>query len=152
MASVLSYPAREVRTEVKFRKGSTWEWLNLWLTCALPHGISRMPAAGPLVDSGWLRPQFPWGAMAAVDRDSIAYLTLHEGQDHDGRFWEAGVVGHGPHAVGLAQQTAGQIRAWAEGHRDTIPVLRLATGPDREKLAGRFIIDKPHTRIAIDWD
>lgn len=152
IATVLDHPEHEVYTGIKFRKGTTWEWLNLWLTCALPHGISRMPAAGPLVESGRLRPQFPWGAMAAVDRDSIAYLTLREGQDQDGRFWEAGLIGHGPHAAALAEQTATQIHAWADGHRDTTPTIRLATGTAREKLTGRFVIDKPHTRIALDWD
>lgn len=152
IATVLDHPAHEVYTGVKFRKGTTWEWLNLWLTCALPHGISRMPATGPLVESGQLRPQFPWGTMAAVDRDAIAYLTLREGTDQDGRFWEAGVIGHGPHAAALAEQTAAQIKAWADGHRDTTPTIRLATGAAREKLTGRFVIDKPYTRIALDWD
>lgn len=152
IATVLDHPEHEVYTGVKFRKGTTWEWLNLWLACALPRGICRMPATGPLVESGRLRPQFPWGAMAAVDRDSIAYLTLREGTDQDGRFWEAGVIGHGPHADALAEQTAAQINAWAAGHRDTTPTIRLATGAAREKLTGRFVIDKPHTRIALDWD
>lgn len=152
IASVLDHPAHKVYTGVTFRKGTTWEWLNLWLTCALPHGISRMPATGPLVESGRLRPQFPWGAMAAVARDSIAYLTLREGQDSNGRYWEAGVIGHGPHATALAEHTAAQITAWADGHRDTTPTIRLATGAAREKLTSRFVIDKPHTRIALDWD
>lgn len=152
IATALDYPEQEIYTGVKFRKGTTWEWLNLWLTCALPHGISRMPATGPLVESGQLRPQFPWGSMAAVDRDSIAYLTLREGQDQDGRFWEAGVIGHGPHAAALAEQAAAQIQTWAHDHRDTTPTIRLATGAAREKLTGRFLIDKPHARIALDWD
>ena len=152
IATVLDHPEHEVFSGVTFRKGTTWEWLNLWLTCALPHGISRMPATGPLVESGRLRPQFPWGAMAAVDRDTIAYLTLREGQDQEGRFWEAGVIGHGPHAAELAESTAAQIQAWADDHRDTVPTFRLATGADREKRTGRFVIDKPHTRLALNWD
>jgi protein-L-isoaspartate(D-aspartate) O-methyltransferase len=152
IAAVLDNPGREAFTGVKFRKGSTWEWLNLWLTCALPGGLSRMPATGPLVDSGELRPQFPWGAMAAVDRDTIAYLTMREGADQDGRFWEAGVIGHGPHAATLADATAAQIQAWADGHRDTIPTIRLANGPRRDRLTGRFVIDKLQNRIALDWD
>lgn len=152
IATVLDHPEFEVFTGVTFRKGSTWEWLNLWLTCALPHGICRMTATGPLVESGRLRPQFPWGAMAAVDRDSIAYLTLREGRDQDGRFWDAGVIGRGPHAAELAEQTAAQIHAWADGHRDTTPTIRLATGAAREKLTGRFVLNKPHTRLALDWD
>jgi protein-L-isoaspartate(D-aspartate) O-methyltransferase len=90
--------------------------------------------------------------MAAVDRDTIAYLSLREGADQDGRFWEAGVIGHGPHAAALADKTAAEIQAWAHGHRETTPTIHLATGAAREKLTGRFVIDKPHARIALDWD
>jgi protein-L-isoaspartate(D-aspartate) O-methyltransferase len=152
IAVALDHPAHETRTGVKFRKGATWEWVNLWLTCALPYGICRMPATGPLVESGQLRPQFPWGAMAAVHRDTIAYLTLREGHDQDGPFWEAGVIGHGPRAAQLDGEVSAQIQAWAAGHRDTIPTIRLATGAARSELTGRFVIDKRESRLAIDWD
>jgi protein-L-isoaspartate(D-aspartate) O-methyltransferase len=111
-----------------------------------------MPATGPLVESGQLRPQFPWGAMAAVHRDTIAYLTLREGHDQDGPFWEAGVIGHGPRAAQLDGEVSAQIQAWAAGHRDTIPTIRLATGAARGELTGRFVIDKRESRLAIDWD
>jgi protein-L-isoaspartate(D-aspartate) O-methyltransferase len=45
-----------------------------------------------------------------------------------------------------------QIQAWAAGHRDTIPTIRLATGAARSELTGRFVIDKRESRLAIDWD
>ncbi|WP_194908890.1 methyltransferase, FxLD system [Catenulispora rubra] len=151
ITKALDYLGYEVFTGVKFRKGTTWEWLNLWLTCALPSGISRMPTSGPLVESGKIRPQFPWGSMAAVEADTIAYLSMREGQDESGRFWEAAVIGHGANAAALAEATGEQIRAWSEGHRDTVPTFRVATGPSRETLRGRFTVDKPGSRIALDW-
>ncbi|ACU72821.1 protein-L-isoaspartate(D-aspartate)O-methyltransferase [Catenulispora acidiphila DSM 44928] len=151
ITKALDYPGYEVFSGVKFRKGTTWEWLNLWLTCALPSGISRMPASGPEVESGKIRPQFPWGSMAAVEADTIAYLSMREGQDESGRFWEAAVIGHGPNAAALAEATGEQIRAWSEGHRDTVPTFRVATGPSRETLHGRFTVAKPGSRIALDW-
>ncbi|WP_194924888.1 methyltransferase, FxLD system [Catenulispora pinisilvae] len=151
IANALCFPGHEVFTGVKFRKGTTWEWLNLWLTCALPSGISRMPSSGPLVESGKIRPQFPWGSMAAVEADTIAYLTMHEGQDEAGRFWEAAVIGHGPNGAVLAEATGEQIRAWSDGHRDTVPTFHVVTGPARDALRGRFTVDKPCGRIALDW-
>jgi protein-L-isoaspartate(D-aspartate) O-methyltransferase len=151
LASVLEHPGIEVGTGILFRKGDPWEWLDLWLACVLPGGVARMPQAGPAVESGWLRPQFPWGAMAAVDAGSIAYLTLREGEDEAGRFWEAGVIGHGPGGGQLAAGTAEAIRAWGDGYRDRRPEIRLAQGQNRSALTGQFIIDKALTRLLISW-
>jgi protein-L-isoaspartate(D-aspartate) O-methyltransferase len=150
LAAALDQPAREAWSGVKFRKGSTWEWINVWLTCALPSGICRMPAAGPLVESSHVRPQFPWGTMAAVEGGTIAYLTLREGHDDEGQYWEAGAIGHGSGADDLSKQVAAQIQAWAE-HRDSVPTIRMATGPQRDRLTGMFIIDKPFSRLVLDF-
>lgn len=150
LATVLDQPAHEAWSGVTFRKGTTWEWVNVWLTCALPSGICRMPATGPLVESGKVRPQFPWGTMATVDGGTIAYLTLREGQDSEGQYWEAGAIGHGPRAGDLSEQFAAQIQAWAE-HRDSVPTIRMAMGRQRDQLTGMFMIDKPFSRLALDF-
>jgi protein-L-isoaspartate(D-aspartate) O-methyltransferase len=150
LTTVLDQPSQEAWSGVKFRKGSTWEWINIWLTCALPSGICRMPATGPLVESGRVRPQFPWGTMAAVEGGTIAYLTLREDQDSEGPYWEAGVIGHGSRAGDLSEQVAAQIQVWAN-HRDRVPTIRMATGPQRDRLTGMFIIDKPFSRLALDF-
>ncbi|MGH3833645.1 MAG: methyltransferase, FxLD system, partial [Pseudonocardiaceae bacterium] len=34
LATVLEHPATEVYTNLLFRKGDPWEWVNLWLACA----------------------------------------------------------------------------------------------------------------------
>jgi protein-L-isoaspartate(D-aspartate) O-methyltransferase len=151
LPGVLAHPPTEEFTEVLFRKGDPWEWLNLWLACALPSGLVRMPQTGPLVESGQLRPQFPWGSMAAVHDDSIAYLTMRTGQDEAGTYWEAGVIGHGPRGRALAAQTAEQIRTWGCGYRESYPTVRLAQDQDREALTGQFVIDKTFSRLAISW-
>jgi len=76
---------------VKFRQGDPWEWVYLWLACVLPSGLSRMPGSRP-----GFTPHFGWGSMAALDSGTLAYLTVREGDDADGRLWEIGVTGHGP--------------------------------------------------------
>ncbi len=152
LATVLEHPATEVYTEVLFRKGDPWEWVNLWLACALPGGLVRMPQSGPAVESGRLRPQFPWGAMAAVDEDSLAYLTLRPGEDEAGQYWEAGVIGHGARGDALAAQVAEELRVWGRDYRGAHPTIRLTQDDSRETLTGQFTIDKTCTRLAISWE
>ena len=60
LTTVLDQSPYEICTGVKFRKGSSWEWLYLWLACTLPNGISGCP--GSVRDSSrtssgdrWLR-------------------------------------------------------------------------------------------------
>lgn len=151
LAAVLEQPEHEIYTGVLFRKGDPWEWTNLYLTCALSGGLVRMPMAGPTLESGQLRPQFPWGAMAAVDDDSIAYLTLRAGQDEAGPYWEGGVIGHGPRGAQLAGEVAEHLQEWGRDYREVHPTIRLARNNNRELLTGQFVIDKAATRLAISW-
>jgi hypothetical protein len=145
MCTVLDQPSHKVYTGVKFRQGSPWQWVYLWLACVLPGGLSRMPGQRP-----GFTPHFAWGSMATLDGDTLAYLTVREGQDADGGFWEIGVIGHGPRAAGLAQQVAAAIGEWARdyGNDAPAPTFRMATDATRELLKGadpRFIIDKRRT-------
>ena len=54
MRTVLDQPARKIYTGVKFRQGSAWEWLYLWLACVLPSGLSRMPGRRPAIPAALL--------------------------------------------------------------------------------------------------
>ncbi|MFC4056688.1 methyltransferase, FxLD system [Planomonospora corallina] len=149
--TVLDQPSRKVYTGVKFRQGSPWEWLYLWLACVLPNGLSRLPGQRP-----GFTPHFGWGSMAALDGDSLAYLMVREGEDGDGRFWEVGVIGHGSRATVLAEQVAAAISEWDRDHGNQAPAptFRMATGSARDLLTAtdlRFIIDKPYSRLVIDW-
>lgn len=149
--TVLDQPQTKIYTGVKFRAGSPWEWLYLYLACALPNGLSRLPGARP-----GFTPHFGWGSMAALDGDSLAYLTIREGEDDEGRFWEIGVIGHGSRADALAEQVVSEIRDWDAGWGNTgpEPVFRMAVGDARDKLAAadpRFIVDKTYSRLVVDW-
>jgi protein-L-isoaspartate(D-aspartate) O-methyltransferase len=153
LARALEHEGHERFTGVLFGSGESFSDLDLYLTCALPGGMSRLSATGPAVASSVVRPQFNWGAMCTVDGDSLAYLTLRQPEYEDSRVgsWEAGVVGHGPHGAALADEVAAHIRTWGAELRGAPAVLRIAQGDGRERLTGRCVVDKEFSRIAVDW-
>ncbi|WUH90316.1 methyltransferase, FxLD system [Streptomyces sp. NBC_00433] len=151
MRTILDQPQTKVYSGVKLRQGDPLQWLYLYLACVLPNGLSRMPGSRP----GFF-PQFGWGAMAALDGDALAYLTVREGEDEQGRFWELGVIGHGLRATELAGHVADEIRMWEEGWGNTAaePTFRMAVGGARDQLTApdpRLVIDKPYSRLVVDW-
>ncbi len=151
MRTILDQPQAKTYSGVKFRQRDPWEWVYLWLACVLPNGLSRMPGRRP-----GFAPHFAWGSMAAVDGDSLAYLTVREGDDAEGRFWEIGVIGHGPQAASLAEQVVAAIQEWDRDYGNDAPApgFRMATDAHRDLLKAadaRFVIDKPNSRLVIDW-
>ncbi|MGQ4437779.1 MULTISPECIES: methyltransferase, FxLD system [unclassified Streptomyces] len=151
LRSVLDQQQTKLYTGVKFRQGSAWEWLYLYLACVLPNGLSRLPGQRP-----GFTPHFGWGSMAALDGGSLAYLTIREGEDEQGRYWEVGVIGHGESGAGLAERVVSEIQAWdATGGNDAPePGFRMAVADSRGRLTAddpRFIIDKPYSRLVVDW-
>ncbi|MFD5307926.1 methyltransferase, FxLD system [Streptomyces ardesiacus] len=151
LRTVLDQQQTKLYTGVKFRQGSAWEWLYLYLACVLPNGLSRLPGQRP-----GFTPHFGWGSMAALDGGSLAYLTIREGEDEKGRYWEAGVIGHGEGGADLAERLVNEIRAWdASGGNDAPkPGFRMATADSRGRLTAddpRFVVDKPYSRLVVDW-
>ena len=151
LRSVLDEQPAKIYTGVKFRQGSAWEWLYLYLACVLPNGLSRLPGQRP-----GFTPHFGWGSMAALDGGSLAYLTIREGEDEQGRYWEVGVIGHGGGGASLAERVVSEIRAWdASGGNDApAPGFRMAVADSRDRLTAdddRFVVDKPYSRLVVDW-
>ncbi|MET8571908.1 methyltransferase, FxLD system [Streptomyces sp. NPDC004783] len=151
LRTVLDQQQTKLYTGVKFRQGSAWEWLYLYLACVLPNGLSRLPGQRP-----GFTPHFGWGSMAALDGGSLAYLTVREGEDEQGRYWEVGVVGHGGSGGDLAERVVSEIRAWdASGGNDAPePGFRMAVAHSRDRLTAddpRFVVDKPYSRLVVDW-
>ncbi|MGW5681348.1 methyltransferase, FxLD system [Nonomuraea sp. NPDC003754] len=149
--TVLDQPQVKVYSGVKFRQGDPWQWLYLYLACVLPNGLSRMPGSR----SGFT-PHFGWGSMAALDGDTLAYLTVREGREEKGRFWEIGAIGHGPRAAELADQVTTEIGEWDRGWGNNAPEpsFRMAVGDARDRLTAaepRFVIDKTYIRLVVDW-
>ncbi|MEU3159058.1 methyltransferase, FxLD system [Streptomyces griseoincarnatus] len=151
LRTVLDQQQSKLYTGVKFRQGSAWEWLYLYLACVLPNGLSRLPGQRP-----GFTPHFGWGSMAALDGGSLAYLTIREGEDEKGRYWEVGVIGHGEGGADLAERVVEEIRAWdATGGNDAPePGFRMAVADSHNRLTvddPRFVIDKPYSRLVVDW-
>lgn len=151
LATALDQKQVKTYTGVKLRQGDPWEWLYLYLASVLPNGLSRMPGSRP-----GFTPHFGWGSMAALDGDSLAYLTIREGEDDQGRYWEIGVIGHGSRAAELTDQVVTEIGEWDHGWGNSAPAptFRMAVGEARGGLVAadpRFTIDKPHSRLVVDW-
>ncbi|MBW1601023.1 methyltransferase, FxLD system [Streptomyces sp. JJ66] len=151
LRTALDTPQAKIFTGVKLRQGAPFEWMYLYLACALPNGLSRLPGSRP-----GFTPHFGWGSMAALEGGSLAYLTIREGEDEAGRFWEVGVIGHGPGGADLADRFVTEIRTWDEGWGNAAPEpgFRMAVGDARDQLTAadpRFVIDKPYSRLIVDW-
>ncbi|WP_327669443.1 MULTISPECIES: methyltransferase, FxLD system [unclassified Streptomyces] len=151
LRTVLDQQQTKLYTGVKFRAGSAWEWLYLYLACVLPNGLSRLPGQRP-----GFTPHFGWGSMAALDGGSLAYLTIREGEDEKGRYWEIGVIGHGDSGADLAEHVVNEIRAWdaSGGNNAPEPGFRMAVADSRDRLTAndpRFVVDKPYSRLVVDW-
>lgn len=151
LRTVLDEQQTKLYTGVKFRQGSAWEWLYLYLACVLPNGLSRLPGQRP-----GFTPHFGWGSMAALDGGLLAYLTIREGEDEKGQYWEVGVIGHGAGGADLAERVVSEIRAWdATGGNDAPePGFRMAVADSRDRLTAndpRFVVDKPYSRLVVDW-
>ncbi|MFF2211018.1 methyltransferase, FxLD system [Streptomyces antibioticus] len=151
LRTVLDQQQTKLYTGVKFRQGSAWEWLYLYLACVLPNGLSRLPGQRP-----GFTPHFGWGSMAALDGGSLAYLTVREGEDDKGRYWEVGVIGHGEGRAELTERVVSEIRAWDAGGGNGAPEpgFRMAVADFRERLTAddpRFVVDKPYSRLVVDW-
>ncbi len=52
LAGALAQPATTVWSGVSLRGMESPEWLELWLTCTMPNGLSRMPAQQQAIDRG----------------------------------------------------------------------------------------------------
>lgn len=151
LRTVLDEQQTKIYTGVKFRQGSAWEWLYLYLACVLPNGLSRLPG-----QRTGFTPHFGWGSMAALDGGSLAYLTIREGEDEKGRYWEVGVIGHGEGGAGLAERVVSEIRTWdaSGGNEAPEPGFRMAVADSRDRLTAndpRFVVDKPYSRLVVDW-
>ncbi|MEU9965418.1 methyltransferase, FxLD system [Streptomyces malaysiensis] len=155
LADVLNQPRAEAWTGVTFRGPESPEWLELWLTCALPNGLSRMPAKREAIDSGLLTNPYA-SSTATFDKGTLTYLTRRKA-DHtaeDGAtLYEFGVIGHGPDADHLTERVTEAVRTWDSDFRtrNVAFEIRPLDAPSPEQKPGRFTFDNPLNRIVIEW-
>lgn len=134
-----------VWTGVRILPGADVAQLSLWLACAFT-GYGRMNA--PFGDHGALRLLLRWANPAVVDGGDFAYVACRRGE-FEGEV-ELGVRGHGPAGAGLAHKVAEQIQVWDRECRDHVRLKLEAHLPDSGPIAaGRFVVPKRHSRLAI---
>ncbi|GAB3831343.1 methyltransferase, FxLD system [Kribbella italica] len=83
--------------------------LDLWLASVFEE-YCVMSAGRAAVKKRLVRPALRWGGAAVVRDGTLAYLTSQPGPQRN--LIEVGVRAHGPAAVLLAEEVAGQVRAW----------------------------------------
>jgi protein-L-isoaspartate(D-aspartate) O-methyltransferase len=160
---------------------SSADGLYLWLTCTVPGGMFGLSTRPTAVDEGIVAPMFRWGALAAVDSESLAYLTLgppspepasvtadNGGLPMDrGGQREIGVIGHGPRGAELVAGIVAQTRAWDRDYRLKTPAFTIQpitdggltegggelAGPPETgtRSPGEFVFRTPHNLMTISW-
>jgi len=153
LLGVLDQPGTEAWTGVLFAAPESFEWLDLWLTCTLDGGLTRMPTTPRAVESGLVSPQFGWGAMAAVEKDSLAYLTLRPApRAADGTTMnEVGVIAHGPDHDDLARHVATEIQRWNRDHRNRDVHIDIHPGRPGTPSTGQVVLDRQHNPLTVTW-
>ncbi|MBW1602368.1 methyltransferase, FxLD system [Streptomyces sp. JJ66] len=155
LAGVLTQPRTEVWSGVLFRGPESAEWMELWLTCVMPNGLSRMPATREAIERGVVAAPYA-SSTAAFESDTLTYLTRRTAAEKapDGAtLYEFGVVGHGPQAASLAARVTEQIRVWDHdfrGHDVAFAIQPLDAAPPATG-SGRFAFDNPLNRLIIEW-
>lgn len=91
--------------------------------------------------------------LGLVADGSVAHLEpFEDGVDREADSVELAVLGYGPSAASLAARLATSLQAWESAGRPSMEKLRIdaypAGTPDSE-LAGRLVVDKNHTRLAL---
>ncbi|GAA4838868.1 methyltransferase, FxLD system [Kitasatospora terrestris] len=141
-------------TGVNVPAGTTYEFMDLWLSCTLPNALMRMSVADTAQDRGVAR-MFSWGSMATVNGSSLAYLTIRPAEPaEDGRkVYETGVIGHGPDGAALADLVSQEIRTWGTAYRDRTVRFELPDAPaTADPAAGIFVLPRPNHPITVIWE
>jgi protein-L-isoaspartate(D-aspartate) O-methyltransferase len=105
------------------------------LPCAMTrHRPGRPRRLACRADQGWnwstARPGTAKGQ--ACERCRLAYLTVREGDDDAGRYWDISTVGPGPRAASLAHDVADAVRDYR--NQAPAPGLHMAPAAYRELL------------------
>lgn len=155
LAGVLEQPRTEVWTEMTVGAAESPEWMELFVSCALPSGLIRM--LFPPEAKGGLLTADPYpSSTAALDKGTLAYLTRRPSprtSPQGARLWEFGVAAHGPGAQDLAQRVAEAVRTWDRDYRGRAAHFELhdRTTPLEQAHPGRFVLDTPLNRVVVDF-
>ncbi|GAA2657626.1 methyltransferase, FxLD system [Streptomyces lunalinharesii] len=147
--NAITTPRVEAWTGVTIGRGELMDTLQMHLAIGLP-GFCIM-ALDKELDSGIVAPTNPGFSLAAVDKDSFAYVVYR--RTEDGEASEFGVHALGAHAQQLADEVAEQLHTWEFSRRGgPSPVIRVyPAGTSDDQVRGDRVIDKVHCRISLSW-
>ncbi|OPC76771.1 methyltransferase, FxLD system [Embleya scabrispora] len=155
LAGVLDNPRHTTWSGVTFGSGESFEWLDLWLACAMTNPIMRMNVQATARERGLVAPMFPIAAMATTTPDgTLAYLTIRAADPvDDAPRYEVGVIAHGPHAADLADTFAGHVSTWdRDGFRTRTVRFALEDHPaPTDPSRGRFVLTRPDHPVTVTW-
>jgi protein-L-isoaspartate(D-aspartate) O-methyltransferase len=152
--AVLNGPFADVPTGVAVAGIAELGEADLWVTVMEPE-LARLTvvASGPL--RGEALPLLPFGALA--ESASVAGLLPAALPAGGQREFEVAVRGFGPQGAILAERLAGRVGAWrASGRPGSSDVIvtaypRAASGGPALARPGQVILDRPNTRLLLDW-
>jgi protein-L-isoaspartate(D-aspartate) O-methyltransferase len=148
---VFDSPAHKEWTGIEFAKADPLDSMWLWLACALPNSLSRMPVESGAIESGLVTPMLGWGSMTTVAADSLAYLTMRPTSENR---HEVGIIGHGPYGSALAGTMAREITKWSAYRSASLAFKFLPgdTAPSEPVQGdGEFVIHRPSGIFIVTW-
>lgn len=155
LAGVVDQPRTEEWTGVTVQAMESPEWMELFVTCAIPSGLIRM--LFPQNAKGNLLADDPYpSSTAAIHGGAFTYLARRVSEQttpDGGKLWEFGVIGHGPGSDELAAAVATAVRTWDRDFRDREATfeIRPLDAPAIDPRPGVAILDTPLNRVVVDW-
>ena len=153
--AALHQPGAQTTTGVAVTTGQVLGELGLWLALHDPD-TGGLVALGDAIDVGLVPALIAFPGMtsttALVGGRALAALTGPDTAAPTDSF-TIGVRPFGPDGTDLAQRLAAHVRAWDAAGRPSTAKLQIRAYPLHEAPPdpATFVLDKPHTRLLIDW-
>jgi protein-L-isoaspartate(D-aspartate) O-methyltransferase len=155
-AAALELPGGQRATGVQVTTAEIMGGLDLWLSLQEPD-TARLIALDSAVRSGIVPAlvSFPGmsSTIALVGQRCLATLVRRD-DGGDDRPFELDVRGYGPDSDTLVGRLVAYVRAWARHGRPSSARLSIRAYPRDQApadLPGSIIVDKPRTRLVVDW-
>lgn len=154
--AALELPAGQRATGVQVTAAEVMGGLDLWLSLREPD-TARLIALDTAVHSGIVPALVGFPGMsstiALIGQRCLATLVRRDNGGDD-RPFELDVRGYGTDSDGLADRLVAHVRGWARYGRPSSAQLSIRAYPLDQAPAdtpGSIIVDKPRTRLIVDW-
>ena len=141
-------PHRTVVWRVAMGSNEPVEHLVLWLMTTVDSTFARLAVGAAARERGVADPARRWAGAALHSAGTLAYLAT---RPRGGHAMELGVIAHGPDSRRLAAQTVEHLRLWDRQRPAQPTITAHAAGTLDDRPAPGYRIDRPDTRLTIDW-